>query len=521
MGLRPYQSAGIDRTRFAVNSLLAAGRPPRVLITGPCGCGKGTVISTLQSLALRRGNRSISITHREELVLDLAERITREVGRRPGVILAGATPDPTNPVQVASIQTLARRDKPPADLVNIDEAHRGAADSYVDVIEYYPKATIIGLTASPCRLSGRALGDVFEELVELVKPAQLVEEGFLVPVTGFAYDAPDLRGVRRAAGDYAVGELAALMGSQRLRGNVVEQYLRHAAGTRAIVFSVNVEHSKALAAEFRSAGVRAQHLDGETPRDQRKVAFAAFASGAIEVLCNVQLFTEGVDLPAIETVILARPTLSLAMAIQMIGRGRRPLPCECGLIPHWRNATCTCGRPVLKRSVRIHDHAGVIFQHGLPDEPRVWTLKGDYRPGTGKKSEPSTALRTCRQCFAIYLADRDDCPMCGHRNPAKKRVTRNASGVAVAIANLERKAEPPPSDANQMKRYFLYCLGIEREKKHKRLYAEMRFMGTYKHWPKLAKQWRAEFAQGLCNEPHAEANDSFGGKHEAASTTTN
>ncbi len=493
MILRPYQCATVERCRSLVNS----GKR-RIVFVAPCGAGKGTMLAHILASTVRKGNRGLVLTHRRELVEDLAERVGRELGFAPGVILSGVSEDPANPVQVASVQTLQRRTKPVAQTVLVDECHHATAEGWRGILECYPESVVLGSTASPCRLSGAPLGDLFEELVEVVKPQQLVEEGHLVPTTGFAYDAPDLRGVRRSAGDYDSSELAALMGSQRIRGSVVGQYLERSPGTRAIVFAVNVDHSRTLAEQFVRAGVPAEHLDGETHRVIRRAIFERYRTGQTRVLCNVGLFTEGVDLPAIETVILARPTLSLALAIQMIGRGRRPLVCQCGRIPHWRSAACECGRPVLKRFARIHDHAGVLFQHGLPDEPRVWSLKSDFRVGVGEKgkSEASAALRTCRKCFAIYLADQDVCPMCGYRNPAKKRVIRNAQGVAVSLDDLERKAKPIVASESQERKYFFYLLHLERQNSYRPKYAEVRFMGRYKHWPTLAKTWRAEFEQG-------------------------
>lgn len=490
MVLRPYQLATVERCRSLVNS----GRR-RIVFVAPCGAGKGTVLAHLLAATVRKGNRGLALTHRRELVEDLAERVGREVGEPPGVILAGVEEHPERPIQVASVQTLARRDKPPADLVLVDEAHRASASSWREILDHYPSSAILGSTASPCRLSGAPLSDVFEELVEVVKPAELVEEGHLVPVRGFAYDAPDLRGVRRTAGDFDGAELAQLMGGSRLRGHIVEQYQERARGTRALVFAVNIEHSRQLALQFAAAGVTAQHVDGETPRPLRKRIFEAFREGTTRVLCNVGLFSEGIDLPAIETVILARPTLSLALAIQMVGRGRRPVPCACGRIPHWRHRACACGRPVAKHFARLHDHAGVLFQHGLPDEPRVWSLSGDFRVGSGDKGkgEASAALRTCRRCFAVYLADHVACPLCGFTNPVKKRLVRNAHGVAVSLAEIERSARPPPATPEQARGYFFYLLGVERQRAYKRGWAEIRWMSRYKHWPSGAKAWRAEF----------------------------
>lgn len=492
--MRDYQEGAIKRARYLVNFQ----NKRRILICAPCGAGKGHVIAKLMANTVEKGNRVLAIAHRTELIEDLADRVCR-FGFMPGVILSGRDPHPERSVQVASIQTLARREKPVADLVIVDEAHHATAESYLDVLEHYPQAIIIGLTATPCRLGGQPLGDLFEELVEPIRTAELVERGLLVPVQGFAFDHPDLRHVKKTGGDYNGSDLAALVDIPKLRGNVVEQYLAKARGTRAIVFAINVEHSERIAAEFREHGVKALHVDGATPRDVRKAAFEAFRSGAAQVLTNCQLFTEGVDLPAIETVILARPTMSTALALQMIGRGRRPLPCpSCGEIPHWRQAACACGAPVVKRFCRLHDHASVVFNHGLPDEPREWSLKDSFAFDPGRKvAQPGSAIRTCKVCMGIYPADVERCPVCGAPNKAPKKLIRNERGVAVALDEVERaeKAKEPPSEnVDQQKKYFFFLLLTELQRGYRRGWAEMRFHGRYKHFAP-AKLWRAAFAE--------------------------
>jgi len=381
----------------------------------------------------------------------------------------------------------------------VHNCHHSTASTWRSVIDSYPRAAVVGTTATPCRLGGAPLGDVFQALVEVVKPAALVEDGFLVPVTGYAFDAPDLRGVRRSSGDYEPEEIARLMGGPKLRGSIVDSYMGRARGTRAIVFAVNVEHSRQIALDFARAGVQAEHVDGETPRALRRIIFERFRSGATRVLCNVGLFTEGVDLPAIQTVILARPTLSLSLALQMIGRGRRPVPCECGRIPHWRSDACECGRPVPKKATLIHDHAGVVLQHGLPDEPRVWSLDGDYRidgKAKGAKGEESKAIRVCRSCLAIYLADEPQCPMCGKKNPAPKKLVRNGNGVAIPLASLEGGMRPIDANEKVRKRFFWFLLGLERQRGYKKKYAEIRYHGRFHLWPP-SKLWREQFAKGL------------------------
>jgi superfamily II DNA or RNA helicase len=500
--LRDYQAGGIERLRFLVNQ----HHKKRLLLVGPCGMGKGHIIASLLASCVAKGNRALAIAHRVELIEDLADRVCRH-GFMPGVVMAGHPPHPERPVQVASIQTLARREKPVADLVIIDEAHHSTASSYLKVLEHYPEAVVIGLTATPCRLGGQPLGDVFTNMVEPIRSAELVDRGLLVPVKGFAYDDPKLNLLKRSGGDFVNNELAAMVDVAKVRGNVVQQYLLRAPGSRALVFAVNVEHAKKLAEEFKGRGVAAEQLDCDTPREERAAMFARFKSGATRVLCQCQLFTEGIDVPAIETVILARPTASLSLALQMIGRGRRILQCECGLWPHWRQDSCACGRPVKKRFVRIHDHGSVIRTHGMPDDPREWSLTETFAMDTRTAAKPGTAIRSCRQCFAIYMADEPACPQCGAVNRAPKRIIRTAQGVAVALEAVEReqaKQEPTKATAEQQFEYFRYLVHLEHSKGYRRGYAEMRFHGRFRCWPP-AKLWRARLKAPKAAPPAPQA----------------
>lgn len=468
--LRPYQAAAVAALREQVRQ----GRR-RILLASPTGSGKGTIAADLVRSSLALGRRVLVLTHRRELVEDLAERIAK-LGLVPGVLLPDVAEQRDLAVQVASVQTLARRSLPEAQLVLCDEAHHATAETYTKIFAGYPGAVIVGLTATPARLSGKPLGDLFESLVEAAKPAELVAQGHLVPVTGFAYDSPDLRRVDRRGGDYDDRALCLLMGGQRIMGNVVEQYQRHCPTARAVVFAVNVEHSQLLAGQFRAAGVAAEHVDGTAARDARGALFDRFRSGATRVLCNVQLATEGFDLPAIEAVLLCRPTLSLVLALQMIGRGRRPLPCACGQIPHWRSPACACGAPVLKHCVRVHDHAGVVAQHSLPDEPREWSLTRSVRVGKRAQGKGPGALRTCNGCFAIYAADLEACPVCQHRNQARRRLVRNADGIAVPLEAVKRRVVAPCD--------YLRWLTIEANRKHyKPAWIAVRFKVRFGRWP--------------------------------------
>lgn len=383
--LRPYQ-------QNAVNQILALYRSGarRVLVVAPTGSGKTTVFASI----LANGNaRGIVLTHRRELVTQASNRL-REFGTDHGLILAGAPARPMARVQVASVQTLTRRTAPPADFVVCDEAHLSTADTWSKILAQYPHARILGVTATPWRLGGKPLIGAYDASVVVATPAELCAQGYLCGYQGFSYLAPDLSKVGKVGDDYNQQQSAAAMSA--IVPNVVEQWLKHASGLSTVVFAVTVEHSKALCAEFVAAGVRAEHLDGGTPIEQRRATLGRVDRGETRVLVNVGIAVEGLDLPRLKCCVLARPTMSLARAIQMMGRVRRPFEGQ---------------------TARIHDHAFVIAQHGLPDSPRDYTL---HAKDVDAPALPS--LTTCQKCFALFTGR--VCPACAEVNPTGEREIR-------------------------------------------------------------------------------------------------
>lgn len=373
--LRDYQQRGISE-------ILAAYRAGArsVLAVAPTGSGKTTVFSHVLAELDARRQRGVILVHRRELATQACNRL-REFGVRFGLILSGELADPTARIQVASVQTLVRRRAPPAQLVVADEAHLSTATTWRNVLEQYPQARILGVTATPWRLSGKPLAGQYDACVVIATPAQLREQGHLCGYNGFSYLTPDLSDVSTTAGDYNEEQTAKAMSQSAIVDNIVEEWGAHARELSTVVFAVTKEHSRQLAARFVAAGVRAEHLDGDTPLEQRRAILQRVERAQTRVLCNVGVAVEGLDIPRLKCCILARPTKSLARAIQMMGRVRRP----------WENVTA-----------RIHDHAFVLGQHGLPDDERDYTLKA--------KPEKPPGLRLCSECRAWFSGNR--CTAC-------------------------------------------------------------------------------------------------------------
>jgi superfamily II DNA or RNA helicase len=372
--LRPFQALDIVRMRRAY----AAGSS-RLCYVLPTGGGKTVVFSFIVSSATQRGRRVLILGHRQEIVDQISAALT--VMQVSHGIIAPNYPATIWPVQVASVATFARRLDPsaliPFDLIVLDETHHATAASWRAIIAAYPEAKILGVTATPVRLDGKGLDDIFDQMIVGPDVASLTEAGFLVPSTFFTpLRLPNLASIRSRAGDYALDQLSAKMSERSMIERAVKDYQQRCAGVPAVAFGVDRGHSGKIAQAFREAGLRSAHVDGETPRDERKRLIAALGTGDLDVLCNCGLISEGIDVPAIGAAVLLRPTQSLALYLQQVGRTLRPAPGKARAI--------------------VLDHAGNCLRHGLPDTPRQWTLGA-----TKTKVKERHDLRRCEACGAV------------------------------------------------------------------------------------------------------------------------
>lgn len=286
----------------------------RPLLCLPTGGGKTSVAAEIIRAAVARGNRCIFLVHRRELVDQAVERLA-EFGVKAGRILAGHYEVRSLPVQVACIPTLVRRKHWPAELVIVDECAHATSRSWTDVIGRYPDSFVIGLTATPIRLDGKGLGDIFGCIVEPVSTRALIEQGHLIEPKVFAPPV-DLGGIPVKRGDYSIPELAVRM--EKLTGSITKEWLGHARGMKTVAFAVNVEHSQKIVAAFREIGVRAAHIDGGTANHVRAEALRRLRAGDLDLVSNCMVLSEGWDLPSLRCAILARPTKSLALFRQCL-----------------------------------------------------------------------------------------------------------------------------------------------------------------------------------------------------------
>lgn len=397
--LRDYQQDQLERTRFALRSY------SRVLVQLPTGGGKTAMSAVMAGNAARKGRQSLFIVHRQELIDQTAATFDK-AGIHYSFCAAGYRFNPGMPTLICSIDTLKHRlDKVgPRNTLFWDECHHCAAAGWSRVANHFGDAIHIGLSATPQRLDGKGLNGQFQTIVQGPSVGWLIAEGHLCDYRAFAPSAPNLENVRTLAGDFNKADLDEAMDGSVIIGDAIKHYVRHAMGRRAVAFCHSVSKSVTMAGMFNAAGIPAASLDGTSDRNERRRTIERFRNGEIRVLCNVDLFGEGFDLPAMEAVILLRPTQSLALHMQQIGRVLRPYPGK-------------------DRAI-ILDHAGNIARHGLPDMERTWSLEGREKD---KKNKNDTPLMICANCFATF-APRRVCPECGHAKEVTPREIEERDG---------------------------------------------------------------------------------------------
>jgi len=426
VNLRPFQATAVVKIRGA----FMAGRR-RVLFVLPTGGGKTYTFVYIAEQAAIRGNRVCILVHRQELV-DQASRSLHAIGCQHGIIAAGYRQDLRHTVQVASVQTLARRLHTIPDdffqLLIVDEAHHAVAGTWAKILAATPRAHVLGVTATPERLDGRGLGDQFEVLIQGPDAAWLTQEGFLVPARTFAPPGIDLSGIRRFDTSKGKHDSEDRLRQGQAMGDAVSHYRRtiepNHNGT-AIAFCISVDHAAAVAEAFRAQGISAAMLDGNTDRGVRKRLINDLGTGQLKVLTSCDIISEGTDIPSVTGAMLLRPTDSLGLHLQQVGRVLRPCPG--------------------KEHAIINDHVGNSHRHGLPTDPREWSLEG--RP-KGKPRKPSDALpvRVCPACFATQPAAQLTCDCCGHAiDPPKPRELTVVDGdlqeLPAAVVARRRRTE--------------------------------------------------------------------------------
>lgn len=422
MKLYDYQEKCIEDLR---RSYRQGHRAPVLVL--PTGGGKTMIFSHITHARTARGKATLILTHRIELVEQVIGTL-RRFCVAPGVIAAGYEPDYGLPVQVGSVQSVIRRLEKisPPDMIIADECHHAIGKSaFGTVIKHFPQALVLGVTATPYRLSGEGLDDLFDDLVLGPSMQNLIDLGRLSPVTVYAPPPPDLSAVSVTMGDYEKSALFNVMSKRKLIGNAVDHYRRLADGRRAIAFCVSIAHCRLVAEQFKLGGYACEAIDGSLSANDRRNILAAFRAGTIQILTSCELVSEGFDLPDIEVGILLRPTRSLSKWLQMVGRTLRA--CEG------------------KRRALILDHAGNTYQFGLPTDGREWNLRGQPRTASGNRNNQIPSLRICPACFAANGPGAAQCNDCGAPFVSKQKLS------SVVEGQLEEVKQQPQRSAKQQR----------------------------------------------------------------------
>lgn len=412
---RPYQTMAIDEIAAEYRQ-----KHQRVLLVMPTGSGKTWVFARVTQGAVAKGQQTLILAHRVELIEQISAALT-QFDIEHGFIAAGYPRTYTAPVQVASVQTVVRRldkIKPPTFIV-CDEAHHILAATYRKILDAFPSAKVLGVTATPRRASGEGLGEVFGSMVEGPTVAQLINSGYLSPFKIYGPPTVATDGLHIRAGEFIQAEVAAVVDKPTVMGDAIAHYRKLADGQPAVVFCYSVEHSRQTAEAFRAAGYKFEHIDGGFEREQRKSIVGDFKTRRITGLCSCDLVSEGFDVPGIHCGILLRPTASESLFLQQVGRVLRIAPD--------------------KRQAIIIDHVGNARRHGLPDEDRNWSLEGEAK--RARNSPAKISVRICPQCFAANRSIRQTCIECGTPFPVDPREVAHVEGELVEIQRRQARTQ--------------------------------------------------------------------------------
>lgn len=407
--LRDHQQESFNKIRSAMELHQS------IVFVAPTGFGKTIMMAYIANRTKSKNKKLFFTVHRRDLITQSAKTLDK-FDIDYGIISAGYIPFKKKNIQVCSIVSLKNRLKqyPECDLLVVDEAHHCRAKGWGEVVSHYKKsgAYVIGLTATPTP----ELAKHFDIIVEGRSVAWLIENKFLSEYRLFIPSTPDVSALHVRMGDYVQKENEELMDKPKITGDMVTHWKKYAQGKLTIGFGVSIAHSKHMAATFNEAGIPSAHLDGDTPHEERKIIIKKFANKELLCIFNCGIFCEGFDLAAqvdmdvtIEALILGKPTLSLTLYAQMVGRVLRYKP----------------------HAAIILDHANCAMTHGLPDEERKWSL--DPLPSKKKTVPTGSGIKICPKCFAAQFPFRKECSYCHFIFEVQERVLEHAEGDLVEV----------------------------------------------------------------------------------------
>ncbi|ANK60051.1 DEAD/DEAH box helicase [Loigolactobacillus backii] len=378
-----------------------------IIVQQPPRTGKTVIMAEIARRATAKGNRILFIVHRKELV-DQA----RETFIDQGVNI--------NLAQIGMVQTITRHvaDLKQPSIIFIDEAHHSLAKSYQRILTAFPKAIKLLFTATPWRMSGEGFETVADKLMVGKSIDWLIKQGYLAPIDYYAPKQIDTSKLKlKSTGEFTDKSIEQAI-KPKIYGNAVKTYLKLAKCKQAIAYTYNVESAKKLAKAFCEAGVKAKAVSGKTPKNKRDQIIKAYRNGEIDIVTNAELFTEGLDLPNVDCVIMLRPTKSLSLFLQFSMRAMNPRK----------------GKTAI-----IIDHVGNVERFGLPTAERQWSLTGSDKKTRQKQAGAMIkGVTVCENCFATFYRTGDTCPFCGASLTEEMQLDVDEKAELVKIAAKHR-----------------------------------------------------------------------------------
>ena len=369
-----YQLDLIDRARKQIAD-------KNVMIVSPPGSGKSVVISEIIKRATEKGGKVLFLVHRKELIEQITGSLIRHDVNLSHVDLL-TVGKAKNRLSVIQKPTL----------IITDEGHHGKASTYQAIYNYFEDVPRLGFTATPWRMNGSGFTDTYDVMVEGKSVQWLIDNQRLANCRYYSLLSIDTSKLKTRNGEYTSQSIDEAFG-KAIYGNVVKEYRQHADGQKAILYAHSIEASKSFSDEFNQAGIVSVHVDSKTPKIERERVMQSFRDGEIQVLCNVDLISEGFDVPDCSVTILCRPTKSLVLYLQQSMRSMRYQP---------------------DKQAIILDHVGNYKIHGLPDTPHDWN---EYFVGGWKKKNNKTnevKFKECPECSACYPLTVKICEICGY-----------------------------------------------------------------------------------------------------------
>lgn len=449
--LRPHQAHAIAALHLSLGRGLR-----RVVVQMPTGAGKTITAATMIEGALAKGKR-VLFTAPYVSLIDQTVSAFRGQGIPHIGVMQASHPGyaPTAPVQVATVQTLGRREMPEADLVIVDECHQRSAviDALMDA---RPDLHVIGLSATPW---SAGMGLRWQELVIGSTISELIDAGYLCPFRAFVGSHPDLTGVRVRRGEFVERDLVERIDSKQITGDIVTTWLERGENRPTLCFAVNCAHARALHEAFTRAGVASAYVDARTDSVERRLIERRFRSGEVRVACSVRTLTTGVDWP-VACIVDAAPTASKMLHVQKIGRGLR-------VNPPWPDCI-------------ILDHADNSLRHGLVTDIHVDRLCKRQPGDPVEAGEPPVAVPVeCRECGALKPPKVRQCGVCGHEPGPRVQMPMQADGELVEITP---KRTPEPTAADRQAFYSM-ALWLDRERGRGGKLARGLFKAKFGVWP--------------------------------------